>query len=88
MITMVQDTPQINSIVSMLIEEYETIFLVSKMTCLQTHSDEQNKEMQEVVATALYDYDAQDETEISFKAGDTVKVLSQVFVNNHYSVIK
>eukprot|EP01119_Soliformovum_irregulare_P021109 TRINITY_DN6971_c0_g2_i1.p1 TRINITY_DN6971_c0_g2~~TRINITY_DN6971_c0_g2_i1.p1 ORF type:complete len:753 (+),score=275.78 TRINITY_DN6971_c0_g2_i1:22-2259(+) len=63
MFQMVQDTPQINGIVANLIQNYDAIFL--------------GKEAPEVVAVALYDYQAVDSTEISFSAGEILKVLSQ-----------
>jgi len=62
MLTMVQDTPQINGIVNTLIQEYDAIFM--------------NKDIGET-ATALYDYYAVEDQEISFKQGDTLKILSQ-----------
>jgi len=60
---MVQDTPQINGIVSNLIQHYDTIFL--------------NKEIPDVIAVVLYDYQAVESVEISLKVGQRVKVFLQ-----------
>eukprot|EP01114_Cavostelium_apophysatum_P021250 TRINITY_DN7364_c0_g1_i2.p1 TRINITY_DN7364_c0_g1~~TRINITY_DN7364_c0_g1_i2.p1 ORF type:complete len:769 (-),score=274.54 TRINITY_DN7364_c0_g1_i2:58-2364(-) len=61
-LTLVQDTPQINGIVNNLIQEYDAIFM--------------NKEIGEK-AVALYDYNAEDASEISFLEGQELKVISQ-----------
>jgi len=62
-ITMIQDTPLINGIVNTLIQDFSLIF--------------SSGETEDVIAIALYDYSAQDNTEISFQQGESLKVLSQ-----------
>jgi len=62
-ITMIQDTPLINGIVNTLIQDFSLIF--------------SSGETEDVIAIALYDYSAQDNTEISFHQGESLKVLSQ-----------
>jgi len=60
---MVQDTPHTNEIVNTLIQDYDIIFM--------------NKEVEDTLAIALYDYPAQDPSELSFTQGQTIKVLAQ-----------
>lgn len=63
MLQMVQDTPLINGIVSNLIQFYDNIFL--------------GKEIAVTTAVVLFDYAAQEESEISLTQGEVVKVLHQ-----------
>eukprot|EP01118_Nematostelium_gracile_P011961 TRINITY_DN4314_c0_g2_i1.p1 TRINITY_DN4314_c0_g2~~TRINITY_DN4314_c0_g2_i1.p1 ORF type:complete len:766 (-),score=242.13 TRINITY_DN4314_c0_g2_i1:1027-3177(-) len=60
---MVQDTPVINGIVSNLIQHYDNIIL--------------GREMEEILATVLYEYKAVDPVELNLMPGQIIKVLHQ-----------
>mmetsp|Transcript_328 Transcript_328/g.453 ORF Transcript_328/g.453 Transcript_328/m.453 type:complete len:805 (+) Transcript_328:1-2415(+) len=62
MIQMIQDTPVINSLVNTLIQDYDLIF---------------NDKLPDTFAVAQFDFQAQEEGELSFTTGTRIQVLSQ-----------
>lgn len=69
MFEMVEDTPQINSIVNTLIQDYEKIFNNAPITDI--------KSIGGTVAKALYDYEPQRDEEITLKKGDLVHIINK-----------
>jgi len=62
MLEIVEDTPQVHGLVNTLIKDFTAIFA---------------DEPEPITARAMYDYTGQSESEITFKAGDLVKVTKQ-----------
>ncbi len=65
---MVQNTPLVGGIVSSMIEHYAILFL--------------DKEVETVLGIALYDYLGDSLEDLSFAAGDRIKVLDTFVLSN------